>query len=171
MKKLDEKELEKFIRENKDKFDIYEPESSHNQHFLKKLINKFREVINIVPYLVKAGLATIMVFIISFLLWRAFICPPLTRISFKYWKVEHDYRYRIHRTTRLTYNYIDNPQEKARFKSLLQNFDDSCKTLSKKLRKTPSADNIANMLKFYQDELLTLEGNIQDYTNKNTPGK
>jgi hypothetical protein len=166
MKTLDEEELEKFIRENKDKFNIYEPESGHNQHFLNKLINKFKEVINIVPYLVKVGLATILIFVLSFLIWRIWICPPLTRISLKYWKVEHDYKHQIHRNTKLTYNYINNIEEKANFKIELQRFDDSYKVLTKLLKDNPSVDNIATMLRFYQEELLKLEENIQNYTNK-----
>jgi hypothetical protein len=165
MKNLEEEELENFIRDNKDKFDIYEPDSNHNQHFLKKLINKFKEVINIVPYLVKVGVATILIFILSFLIWRTYICPPLTRISLKYWKVEHNYRYHIHRTTQLTYNHINNLEEKAKFKFELQKFDDSYNILRIQLRENPSADNIANMLRFYQEELLTLEENIQNYTS------
>jgi len=166
MKNLQEEELEKFIRDNKDKFDINEPESDHNQHFLKKLINKFKEVIDIVPYLVKVGLATLLIFILSFLIWRIYICPPLTRISLKYWKTERDYRHQIHRNTKLTYNYINSSEEKAKFRFELQRFDDSYEVLKKQLRENPSMDNIAIMLKFYQDELLTLEEKIQNYTNK-----
>jgi hypothetical protein len=168
MKNWDGEELEKFIRDNKDKFDIYQPEPNHNQHFLTKLINKFKEVINIVPYLVKVGIATILIFILSFLVWRTYICPPLTRISLKYWKVEHNYRYQINRSTRLAYNYNNNLEEKAKFKSELQKFDDSYKILQKQLKENPSADNIANMLRFYKEKLLTLEENIQNYRNKNT---
>ena len=167
MESLEEKDLEKFIRENKDKFDIYEPVSGHSDHFLKKLAKKFKEVIDIVPYLVKVGLATILIFILSFLIWKTFICPPLTHISLKYWKVEHDYRHQIHRNTRLAYNYIHIPEEKAKFKSELQGYENSYKILRKQLRENPSAENIASMLKFYQDELLALEGDIQNYTNKN----
>jgi hypothetical protein len=166
MKNLEEEDLEKFIRDNKEKFDIYEPESDHNQHFLKKLIKKFKEVISIVPYLVKAGLATLLIFILSFLVWRNYICPPLTHVSLKYWKVEYDYRHQIHRSTNLTYNHISNSEEKDKFKSELQKFDNSYKILRKQLRENPSAENIANMLRFYQEELLTLEENIQNYTNK-----
>ena len=166
MKNLDQEELEKFIRDNKDRFDIYEPESDHNQHFLNKLINKFKEVINIVPYLVKVGLATILVFIISFFIWRAYICPPLTRISLKYWKAERDYRYQIHRNTRLTNNYIYNSEEKTKFKLELQKYDDSYEVLKKRLRENASVDNISNMLRLYQEELLKSEENLQNYTNK-----
>jgi hypothetical protein len=171
MENPEEQELEKFIRENKDKFDIYEPDSDHSEHFLKKLVTKFKQVIDIVPYLVKVGLATILIFILSFLLWKAFISPPLTHVSLKYWKVERDYRHQIHRNTRLAYNYINNPEEKAKFKSELQSFDDSFKILKSKLRNNPTAENIAEMLKFYQDELLTLEENVQNFTNQNRQNK
>lgn len=164
----EEEELEKFIRENKDKFDTYQPEPDHNQLFLVKLIKKFKEVISIVPYLVKVGIATVLIFILSFVVWRIFLSPPLTRISLKYWKVEHNYKYRIHRNTRLTYNYINNLEEKAKFNSDLQKFEDSYKTLKKQLKENPSEDNIANMLRFYKDKLLTLEENIQNFRNKNT---
>lgn len=168
MKIREEKELEKFIRENKDKFDTYNPEPDHSQLFLSKLFKKFKEVISIVPYLVKVGIATIFIFILSFAVWRIFLSPPLTRVSLKYWKVEHNYKYRIHRNTRLTYRYINNPQEKAEFSSELQKFDDSFDTLKRQLKENPSEDNIANMLRFYKDKLLTLEENIQNFRNKDT---
>jgi len=171
MKNREEEELEKFIRSNKDKFEVYQPEPYHDQHFLNKLINKFKKVINIVPYLVKVGVATLLIFILSFLLWRIFICPPLTRISLKYWKVEHNYKYQINRSTRLTYHYINNPEEKAKFQSELQKFDEDYEILKKQLKENPSEDNIANMLRFYKEKLLTIEENSQNYRNRNTPNK
>ena len=171
MKTWEEQELEKFIRDNKDKFDIYQPEPNHNQHFLNKLINRFKEVINIVPYLAKVGIATILIFILSFLVWRTYICPPLTHISLKYWKVEHNYKYQINRSTRLTYTYLNNLEEKAKFKSELQKFDETYKILKEQLKENPSLDNIANMLKFYNEKLLTLEENAQKYINRNTLNK
>jgi len=168
MKIREEEELEKFIRENKEKFDTYTPEKSHNQHFLAKLFKKFKAVISIVPYLIKVGIATILIFILSFVVWRAYLSPPLTQISLKYWKAEHNYKYRIHRNTRLTYKYINNLEEKAEFDSELQKFDDSFEILKKQLKENPSEENIANMLRFYKDKLLTLEENIQDFRNKDT---
>ena len=168
MKKWNEEELEKFIRSNKDKFDVFQPDPNHDQHFLNKLINKFKEVINIVPYLVKVGVATIFIFILSFLLWRTYFCPPLSRISLKYWKVEHNYKYQINRSTRLTYNSINNLEEKVKFKSELQKFDETYKSLKKQLKENPSADNISHMLRFYKEKLLTLEENSQNYRNRNT---
>jgi len=171
MNNLDEEELEKFIRNNKDKFEVNHPEPHHDQHFLNKLINKFKKVINIVPYLVKVGVATILIFTLSFLLWRIYICPPLSRISLKYWKVEHNYKYQINRSKRLTYSYINNSEEKAKFKSELQKFDEAYDILKQQLKENPSEDNIANMLRFYKEKLLTIEENSQNYRNKNTPDK
>jgi hypothetical protein len=169
MKNWDEEELEQFIRKNKDKFNTYHPEPSHKKLFLKKLIKRFKEVISIVPYLVKVGVATVLIFILSFIIWRFYLSPPLTRISLKYWKVEHNYKYRIHRSTRLAYNYIDNLEEKAKFNSELQKFEDSYKILKRQLKENPSEDNIGNMLRFYNEELLALQETVQDYRNKNTP--
>jgi len=168
MKNLEEEELEKFIRDNKDKFNTYQPESNHNQKFLNKLFNKFKEVIDIVPYLVKVGIATLLIFILSFFVWKAYISPPLTHISMKYWKVEHNYKYRIHRSTRLTYKYLNNLEEKAKFEAELQKFNDSYRILKKELKENPSTENISNMLRFYKEKLLTLEENIQNYRNKQT---
>jgi len=171
MKKWNEEELEKFIRENKDKFDIYQPEPEHSQHFLIKLINKFRKVISIVPYLIKVGVATLLIFIISFFIWKTFIAPPLTHISLKYWKVEHNYRYQINRNTSLVYHYINNSDDKTKFQSELQKFDDSYAILKKQLKKNPSADNIVNMLRFYKEKILMLEEKIENYRTKNPGNK
>ena len=168
MKNLDEEELEEFIRKNKDKFNTYQPEPSHNELFLKKLLRKVREVISIVPYLLKVGVATVLIFILSFIVWRFYLSPPLTRVSLKYWKVEHNYKLRIHRNTRLAYKYINNPEEKAKFDSELQKSEDSYKILKRQLKENPSEENIRIMLSFYNEELLTLEETIQNYRNKDT---
>jgi hypothetical protein len=162
MKTWDEKELEEFIRANKDKFDVYHPDPDHGQHFLKKLVRKFREVISIVPYLVKVGIATLFVFLISFLVWRAYICPPLSSISFKYWKVEHDYKNQIDQNIRLADRYILDTIEKAKFESDLQELDGTYKIIKEQLKENPTADNIARMLSFYKEKLLTLQGVTQN---------
>jgi hypothetical protein len=169
MKTWDEQELEKFIRENKDKFDENQPDPDHSQHFFKKLLKKFKEVISIVPYLVKVGIATIFVFILSFFVWKTYLCPPLTHISLKHWKVEHDYLRQIKRSTTLTYTYINDPAEKAGFESKLRKFDETYAILKAQLKENPTTDNVAKMLSFYKDELLSLEENIQNYRNNNPP--
>ena len=167
MKNWDEDELEKFIRDNKDKFDKYAPDQDHAQHFLKRLTNKFKEVIDIMPYLVKVGIVTILIFIISFFVWKAYLCPPLTHISFKYWKVEHGYKSQINRNIRMTYRYITDPEEREKFDSELQKSDEAYKNLKQLLRENPSEENIADMLRFYKDKVLTLQENAQQYQYRN----
>lgn len=171
MKISEGKELEKFIRENKDKFDTNHPDPSHYQLFLAKLFKKFKEVISIVPHLIKVGIATILMFILSFIVWRTCLSPPLTRISLKYWKVEHDYMYRINQNTRLANDFINTLEERAEFNSELQKFEDSYKILKRQLKENPSEDNIANMLRFYKEKLLTLEENAQNFRDRNTRNK
>ncbi len=166
MKNQNEDQLERFIRANRDEFNKDQPEAGHYQLFLRKLVNKFREVISIVPDLVKVGIATVLIFALSFLIWKLYICPPLTHVSLKYWRVEHDFRYQINRNTRLVYSYIDNPEDSVRFSAEVRKFDDSYKILKQELRKTPSPDNIVKMLGFYKNELLTMQGEVQNYRDK-----
>jgi len=166
MKIREEEELEKFIRENKDKFDTYHPEPGHSQLFLSRLIKKFKAVINIVPYLVKVGIATIFIFILSFVVWKTYLSPPLTSISLKYWKAEHNYKYRIRQSTSLAQKYITNPEEKDKLNSELQQFEETFEILKKKLKENPSEENIADMLRFYKEKLLAIEENIQNNRNK-----
>jgi hypothetical protein len=162
----EEDDLERFIRSNRDKFNESQPAPDHQQLFLRKLLNKFREVISIVPYLVKVGVATLLIFILSFFVWKMYICPPLTHISLKYWKVEHNYKYRIHMSSKLVYSYIDNQDEKTKVGNEIKKYDDSYQTLKEKLRKDPSPDNVIKMLGLYQQELLYLEGEVENYRNK-----
>ena len=167
MKNWDEDELEKFIRDNKDKFDKYHPDEDHAQHFLKKLANKFKEVIDIMPYLVKVAIVTLLIFITSFFLWKAYYCPPLTRISFKYWKVEHSYKSQINKNIRMNYKYISDPVKREEFDTELQKYDETYRILKKNLRENPSEENIAELLKFYKDQILTLQEKAQYYQSRN----
>lgn len=171
MKNWDEDELEKFIRENKDKFDKYPPDKDHAQNFLKKLTNKFKEVIDIMPYLMKVGIVTILIFVMSFFLWKVYLCPPLTRISFKYWKVEHGYKSQISRNIRMNFRYITDPEAKKEFDAELQKSDEAYKNLKRQLRENPSDENIANMLRFYKDKILTLQEITQQYQYRNPMNK
>jgi len=68
-----EQNIEKFIIENKDKFDRSDPSTYHDNHFLNKLHAKFKKLISIVPYLVKTGIAYVIIFIISVWVWNSYI--------------------------------------------------------------------------------------------------
>ena len=141
--------LEQFIKDNKDKFNKYDPSVNHNEHFILKLAKRFKRIISIIPHLVKVGIATVLIFVASFFVWHNFICPPLTRISIKkYWKIEHVYRYEICRAEKTL-----NDSDKIEIKSL----DLSYKFIKKELRKNPTQENIDNMLNFYREKLFMIK--------------
>jgi hypothetical protein len=70
---LNEDTIENFIRENKDKFGIYRPPDNHLQKFLFRLNYKIRHIINIVPYLIKVAIVTVIIFVASLIVWNNYI--------------------------------------------------------------------------------------------------
>jgi hypothetical protein len=73
MARLNENNIEKFIRDNKDKFGIYLPGANHQENFLIKLNNRIKHIISIVPYLLRVAIGTIIIFIASIVVWNSFI--------------------------------------------------------------------------------------------------
>lgn len=73
MVKLNENTIEKFIRDNKNKFGVYRPPENHLDRFVLKLHYRIREIIDIVPYLIKVGIVTVIIFISSVIVWNNFI--------------------------------------------------------------------------------------------------
>jgi len=82
-----EEELEKFIKENKDKFNIYRPTENHEGKFMVKLTLRLRRAfISIVPYLIKVGTVTLIIWIISIALEYYFKIPPLWDLVINWFK-------------------------------------------------------------------------------------
>jgi hypothetical protein len=74
MVRLNEDTIEKFIRENRDKFGVYPPpDDSHLEKFLFKLKYGIRHLISIVPYLIRVAVATVIIFSASILIWNNYI--------------------------------------------------------------------------------------------------
>jgi len=96
-----EDNLEKFIRENKEKFDTEDPDRYHGTHFLNKLHYRLRQVyVSILPHLAKLAITTILVFSLSFFAWGNWLSPDrdkksLGSVSFEYRMKEIKYRYYI----------------------------------------------------------------------------
>ena len=67
----------------------------------------------------------------------------------------------------MTYRYITDPEEREKFDSELQKSDETYKNLKQLLRENPSEENIADMLRFYKDKVLTLQENAQQYQYRN----
>ena len=70
---LDEDNIENFIRENKDKFAIQRPPEGHLDKFFFKLNYRIRHMINIVPYLVRVAIATLIIFTASVFIWNNYL--------------------------------------------------------------------------------------------------
>jgi hypothetical protein len=70
---LNEDSIENFIRNNKDKFGVYRPPDNHLEKFLFKLNYRIREIISIVPYLIRVAVATVIIFLASIIVWNNFI--------------------------------------------------------------------------------------------------
>jgi hypothetical protein len=70
---LNEDSIENFIRNNKDKFGVYRPPDNHLENFLFKLNHRIREIISIVPYLIRVAVGTVIIFLASIIVWNNFI--------------------------------------------------------------------------------------------------
>jgi len=73
MVRLDEDNIENFIRENRDKFVVYNPPVNHRKRFLLKLNLKFKQIISVVPFLIRVAVLTILVSTASILIWNNYI--------------------------------------------------------------------------------------------------
>jgi hypothetical protein len=78
-----EDSIENFIRKNKDKFDVYRPPDSHMEKFLFKINNRIRYFISIVPYLIRVGIATVIIFVASVIIWNNYIRKDRHEITLK----------------------------------------------------------------------------------------
>ena len=80
---LNEDSIENFIRDNKDKFGVYRPPDNHLEKFLFKLNCRIREIISIVPYLIRVAVVTVIIFIASIAIWNNFIRKDRHEITLK----------------------------------------------------------------------------------------
>jgi hypothetical protein len=73
MPAINEKNIENFIRKNKDIFSEYRLPDNHLERFMYKLNSRIRNIISIVPYLIKVTIATIIIFAASIIIWNNYI--------------------------------------------------------------------------------------------------
>lgn len=77
--------IEKIIRENRDKFTLYNPPASHNKRFLLRLNLRLRHaVISIIPHLFKVAVITLLIFILSLIMWNRYIRWDREYVPLKY---------------------------------------------------------------------------------------
>jgi hypothetical protein len=80
---LNEDSIEDFIRENKDKFSVYRAPYSHLEKFLFRINYRIRLIINIVPYLIRVSVATVIIVIASIVVWNNYIRKDRHDITLK----------------------------------------------------------------------------------------
>jgi hypothetical protein len=73
--------IEKFFRENRDKFSDYCPRDNHLEKFFYRLNYKIRQITSIVPHLIRVLVTTVFVFAASILIWNTFIRKDRHEIS------------------------------------------------------------------------------------------
>ena len=75
--------IEKFIRENRDAFRDDLPADDHMEKFLVKLNTKIKQLISIVPYLIRVAIATVLIFTASIMIWNNYIRKDRHDITLK----------------------------------------------------------------------------------------
>ena len=154
--KFTEEELEDFIRENKDKFDVYQPKENHSNKFLVKLQDRLHKIfVSIVPHLVKVAITTVIVFAVSLFVWNGWIRSDrdqmsLGSVSSEYRKMERNYKSEIKAKDKLLKNYFEsNPLLKKTFYYNIDNLDSTYISLKKELKKHSDSKIIIEAMKYY----------------------
>jgi len=166
-----QEKLDDFVKKNKNKFDCEEPQLEHEKRFMFKLNERFKKIISIIPHLIKVAIITIVIFIISFIIWDNFIDHPsdqksLSQVSWKYRKLEYSYKYQIHKLEKkIIKTYIkDDKQTQKDLKIIMNNFDISYDYLARRLKKNPHDKFIVHsMVLFYQLKYEALKKIDEDY--------
>lgn len=150
-KKMTEDELFEFIRKNKDKFDVFNPESKHEEKFLRKLGRVIRDtVISIVPYLIKVLIVAVLFWIVGIIAWNIYLNPkkdqmPLSKVSWENRKFES--RHKMHE---LSTEYLhSNYETRKAIKKQLQPMDSAYVEMKKELKKNPNNKEIIYAMKMY----------------------
>jgi hypothetical protein len=153
-KKMTEDELFDFIRKNKDKFNAFNPESTHEEKFLRKLGRVISAtVISIVPYLIRVIIIAIVFWIIGIFAWNFYLNPkrdqmPLSKVSSEYRRFES--RHKFHE---LTAKYLhSNFKTRKAIAKEVQAMDSSYVEMKKELKKNPDNKTIIEAMKLYYNE-------------------
>ena len=149
--------IEKFIVENREKFDTADPSGYHGNNFLSKLSRRIQHAyISILPHLTKLFIVSVSVTLISFFVWGNWLSPRRDQktygsISLTYKVEELKYKYYI-----LKLNYLirfkyfkDYPEIRYDLKENLNILDADYFQLKKDLKLSPKNEEIMQAMKQY----------------------
>jgi hypothetical protein len=173
IKKMTEEELFDFIRKNRDKFDVVNPESKHEEKFLGKLGRIIRDtVISIVPYLIKVIIVAIVFWICGIIAWNIYLNPkkdqmPLSAVSWENRKFES--RHKLHE---LSVKYLQsNIETRKAIRKELHPMDSTYVEMKKELKRNPNNKEIIEAMKLYYNERNALMDSIVSIHKKIKPLK
>lgn len=158
------KNIEDFIRSNKEFFDGEEPSEGHFDRFSRKLEIRCSEKVirrSIVPYLLKAAVVTLLVTLSSLWTWDHFLRPDRNRmalgdVSPEYREVENYYVHQVkfmeNEIVNLDLN--NSPEQKEILKKEMRSMDSVYVQLQKELKANPNDERIINaMIEHYQTKV------------------
>ena len=157
--KFTPEELEDFIRNNKDKFEVYPPKENHFDIFLLRLQERLHKIyISIIPHLIKLAISTVVVFTISLFVWNGWIRPdrdqmPLKSVSREYRIMERNYISDIKAKEKQVFNvYLKNDMDtKTTVYNGILSIDSCYVDLKKELKKNPNNEKIIKAMIHYYD--------------------
>jgi hypothetical protein len=158
------KNIEDYIRNNKDFFEDQEPSEGHMERFSRKLEVRCQSRVikrSIVPYLLKAAVVTLLVTLSSLWTWDHFLNPnskrmTLGQVSPQYKEVESYY---VHQVNLMEseigdINLSNNPAQKEMLMNELKSMDSTYVSLQKELKANPNDERIISaMIEHYQTKL------------------
>lgn len=158
------KNIEDFIRSNKEFFDGEEPSEGHFERFNRKLEIQCGEKVirrSIVPYLLKAAVVTLLVTLSSLWTWDHFLRPDRNRmalgdVSPEYREVENYYVHQVNFMENEIVNLDLNssPEQKEILKKEMRSMDSVYVQLQKELKANPNDERIINaMIEHYQTKV------------------
>jgi len=157
------KTIEEIIRNNRDFFEDKEPSEGHLDRFSVKLEIRCHSKAkrNIVPYLLRAAVVTLLVTLSSLWTWDHFIRTGSSRmtlgqVSPQYREVENYY---IHQVNLMEGEIVNsdlnnNPDQKEMLVLEMKSMDSVYVSLQKELKANPNDERIINaMIEHYQTKL------------------
>jgi hypothetical protein len=158
------KNIEEIISSNKDLFDSAEPSEGHLERFTMKLENRFhnkKRIISIVPYLLKASVAALLITLSSLWTWDHYIRPGSQRIALgdvspQYKEVENYYvqQVNIMEGEIANIDLENNSEQREMFLQEMKSMDSTYIQLQKELKANPDDERIINaMIEHYQTKI------------------
>lgn len=157
------KNIEEYIRKNRNSFDTSEPSEGHFERFTAKLETRMEKTpvyrrVSLLPYLLRAAAVAILVTLSSLWTWEHVLSPDtkkmtLSEVSPEYRQVEQYYVQQVNLMENEIKNIeIGNDEEQQKmFLYELEVMDQTYEDLKKDLKDNPNDERVINaMIEHYQ---------------------